>query len=56
MKERTVIIIAHRLDTIQSCNKIIYMENGEILESGTYDELLASSAKFANLVKCEGID
>jgi subfamily B ATP-binding cassette protein MsbA len=56
MKERTVIIIAHRLDTIQSCNKIIYMENGEILETGTYDELLASSAKFANLVKCEGID
>jgi subfamily B ATP-binding cassette protein MsbA len=56
MKERTVIIIAHRLDTIQSCNKIIYMENGEILETGTYNELLASSAKFANLVKCEGID
>jgi subfamily B ATP-binding cassette protein MsbA len=56
MKERTVIIIAHRLDTIQSCNKIIYMENGEILESGTYNELLASSAKFANLVKCEGIN
>jgi subfamily B ATP-binding cassette protein MsbA len=56
MKERTVIIIAHRLDTIQSCNKIIYMENGEILESGTYDELLARSNKFANLVRSERIE
>lgn len=56
MKERTVIIIAHRLDTIQSCNKIVYMENGEILESGTYQELLARSNKFANLVKSEKVE
>jgi subfamily B ATP-binding cassette protein MsbA len=54
MKERTVIIIAHRLDTIQSCNKIIYMENGEILESGTYDELLAAKTKFAALIEAQG--
>lgn len=54
MKERTVIIIAHRLDTIQSCNKIIYMENGEILETGTYDELLAAKTKFADLIEAQG--
>ena len=54
MKERTVIIIAHRLDTIQSCNKIIYMENGEILETGTYDELLAAKTKFAALIEAQG--
>jgi subfamily B ATP-binding cassette protein MsbA len=54
MKERTVIIIAHRLDTIQSCNKIIYMENGEILETGTYDELLAAKTKFAALIDAQG--
>jgi subfamily B ATP-binding cassette protein MsbA len=54
MKERTVIIIAHRLDTIQSCNKIIYMENGEILESGTYDELLAAKTKFVALIDAQG--
>jgi|688.fasta_scaffold00042_52 subfamily B ATP-binding cassette protein MsbA len=54
MKERTVIIIAHRLDTIQSCNKIIYIENGEILESGTYDELLAAKNKFAALIDAQG--
>ena len=56
MKERTVIIVAHRLDTIQSCNKIIYMENGEILENGTYNELLAGSNKFASLVKSEKVE
>jgi subfamily B ATP-binding cassette protein MsbA len=54
MKERTVIIIAHRLDTIQSCNKIIYMENGEILESGNYHELLAAKTKFAALIEAQG--
>ncbi|MFZ4085435.1 MAG: ABC transporter ATP-binding protein [Vampirovibrionia bacterium] len=54
MKERTVIIIAHRLDTIQSCNKIIYMENGEILETGSYDELLAAKTKFAALIEAQG--
>ena len=54
MKERTVIIIAHRLDTIQSCNKIIYMENGEILETGTYNELLAAKTKFADLIEAQG--
>jgi ABC-type multidrug transport system fused ATPase/permease subunit len=54
MKERTVIIIAHRLDTIQSCNKIIYMGNGEILETGTYDELLAAKTKFAALIEAQG--
>ncbi len=54
MKERTVIIVAHRLDTIQSCNKIIYMENGEILESGTYNELLAAKTKFADLIEAQG--
>lgn len=54
MKERTVIIVAHRLDTIQSCNKIIYMENGEILETGTYNELLAAKTKFADLIEAQG--
>jgi ATP-binding cassette, subfamily B, bacterial MsbA len=56
MKERTVIIIAHRLDTIQSCNNIIYMENGEILETGTYGELISRSSRFANLVESEKIE
>ncbi|WP_256386645.1 ABC transporter ATP-binding protein [Hydrocoleum sp. CS-953] len=40
MKGRTVFIIAHRLATVRRANRILVMENGEILESGTHAELL----------------
>jgi ATP-binding cassette, subfamily B, bacterial MsbA len=43
MKERTVLIIAHRLDTIKNCDQIIYLENGQIIESGNYEELSSKS-------------
>lgn len=35
----TVILIAHRLSTVMSCDKIVYMEDGQIIEIGTFDEL-----------------
>ena len=40
MEGRTVFIIAHRLGTVRRANRILVMENGEILESGTHAELL----------------
>lgn len=36
---RTTIIIAHRMSTIESCDKIFVLENGKVLEEGTFDEL-----------------
>ena len=49
-KDKTSIIIAHRLSTIESANKIIYMENGKILESGNHKQLLnISNGKFKKL-------
>ncbi|NQY81214.1 MAG: ABC transporter ATP-binding protein [Candidatus Caenarcaniphilales bacterium] len=50
MEERTVLVIAHRLDTIKSCDQIVYLENGEILEKGTYQELLDKKSDFADLL------
>ncbi|MGE4273579.1 MAG: NHLP bacteriocin export ABC transporter permease/ATPase subunit [Desulfitobacterium sp.] len=46
----TRIVIAHRLSTIINCNKIIVMDKGRIVESGTYDELMSKGGVFANLV------
>lgn len=46
----TRIVIAHRLSTIINCNMIIVMDQGRIVESGTYDELMSNSGVFANLV------
>ena len=50
-KDKICFIIAHRLTTIKSCNKILYMENGKILENGSHQELMDIKGKYYNLVK-----
>jgi ABC-type bacteriocin/lantibiotic exporter with double-glycine peptidase domain len=46
----TRIVIAHRLSTIRSCDRIIAIDHGKIVESGTYEELLEKGGFFAQLV------
>ncbi|MCU5518408.1 ABC transporter ATP-binding protein/permease [Bacillus wiedmannii] len=48
-ENRTVIVIAHRPSAIQSCNKIIVLEKGEIVQLGSPEELMNSSGKYASL-------
>jgi ATP-binding cassette subfamily B protein len=50
-KNRTAIIIAHRLSTVKKANQIIVIENGGILEQGSHDELLNNKGAYYNLVK-----
>lgn len=54
-QDRTFVMIAHRLNTIKSCDLIYVMEQGRIVESGTYENLLALNGKFSNLVKLQGL-
>lgn len=49
-KDKTLIIIAHRLETIKNVDKILVLSSGEIKEEGTYQELLNKKNYFYNLV------
>ena len=51
----TRIVIAHRLSTIRDCDRIIALDGGRIVESGTYDELVAKKGFFAELVERQQI-
>ncbi|RYV03260.1 type I secretion system permease/ATPase [Shewanella sp. OPT22] len=48
-KGRTVIIIAHRLSTVRSCDRILTVEDGVIIEDGSHDELLVKKGRYATL-------
>lgn len=51
MKDKTVIAIAHRLSTLSNMDRIIYLENGKIIETGTHLQLLKLNGHYAKLWK-----
>jgi ABC-type multidrug transport system fused ATPase/permease subunit len=48
--DKTVILIAHRLSTVKSCDTIFLLERGRLLAQGSYDELLAGNEVFRRMV------
>ena len=55
-KSTTIIAIAHRLSTLKSCNKLVYLKEGKIIDTGTFEELGARHPDFENLVKLSSIN
>jgi len=49
MKNRTSIVIAHRLSTIQHADEIVVIQNGQIMERGTHDELVVNGGLYKKL-------
>jgi ATP-binding cassette, subfamily B, bacterial len=53
MRERTTIVIAHRLATVLSCDRILVMADGRIVEEGTHQSLAAAGGLYARLAKLQ---
>lgn len=49
MKNRTCFVIAHRLSTILNADLILVMDHGDLVESGTHEQLLAKGGTYARL-------
>ena len=49
--QKTLLMIAHRLSTVENCDMIYFMDNGKIVDSGRYEELLERNSHFRKLVK-----
>lgn len=55
MKHRTVLVIAHRLSTVQNANEILVLENGVIAERGTHTNLINQNGLYNKLVKMQNL-
>ena len=50
LEGKTVLMIAHRLSTIVAADKIVMLENGRVVATGSHEELLATSGPYRNLI------
>ena len=50
-RDKTVVVVAHRLSTVKNAGQIVVLDNGKIVEKGRHDELINSKGKYYNLVR-----
>ncbi len=55
-KGKTTILIAHRISTIENMDKIIFVDDGRLLDVGTHKELLERNEEYANMVKMQALE
>ncbi|HEY4707770.1 MAG TPA: ATP-binding cassette domain-containing protein, partial [Thermodesulfobacteriota bacterium] len=53
MEGRTTLVIAHRLSTVVGADRILVLKDGQIIESGSHNELLKTGGYYASLVECQ---
>ena len=53
MQGRTTLVIAHRLATVLSCDRILVLDHGRIVEEGTHAALVAAGGLYARLAKLQ---
>jgi len=53
LKDRTGIIISHRVSTVKAANEIIYLDNGRIVEQGTHEQLMGLNGQYYHLYKTQ---
>ena len=55
-KGRTVITVAHRLNTVRHCDRILVLDQGELTESGTHQELMRLNGRYAEMIRLQSSD
>lgn len=53
LQNKTVLVIAHRMRTVQAANKIVVLKDGKVAESGKPSELLQKNGEFAKMVRLQ---
>ena len=53
---KTVVIVAHRLTSVKNCHKIYFIDEGKILDSGTFNELLNKNELFRKMAKLSKVN
>ena len=54
-KDKTIIIIAHKLKSVMNCDTIVFLRDGEIVESGTHEQLLALEGEYAKMGQAQNL-